>query len=252
MPEPLSPIRWGLPVAALLAVHLLTGCASSKPYHATARWAGQPPVLDGKLDDPAWKRAVVIDHFPSYWARTNPGAFTKAWLLWDKDALYFAATMKDKELRSFGEKHNDMIWNGDVFELFFKPSAGSPRYYEFQVNPKGVLLELAIPHPVPFDFAKLAAEPPMGMQAVVSLDGTLNHPGDEDRGWTVEGKIPWTAFSPTGGRPKPGAVWRFALCRYDYGPEGTKPVLTSSAPLGQMSFHITSDYGWLIFDGPSK
>ena len=239
-------------IVAALVLMLFTGCQMSQPFMGIARWTDHPPILDGQLDDPAWKHAVVIDHFPSYWAHTNPGPFTKAWLLWDQDALYFAAKMTDKELRSFGEKHNDMIWNGDVFELFFKPSDASPRYYEFQVNPKGVLLELAIPHAVPFDFFKLAAEPPLGMQAAVKLAGTLNHPGDVDRGWVVEGKIPWSAFAATGGRPEPGAVWRFALCRYDYGTDGTEPVLTSSAPLGELSFHLTTDYGWLIFEPPPK
>ena len=72
------------------------------------------------------------------------------------------------------------------------------------------------------------------------------------QGWTVEGRIPWTAFQPSGGKPKPGDVWRFALCRYDYGPEGTKPVLMSSAPLTQPSFHRHEDYGKLRFDGPPQ
>ena len=236
---------------SMLIVAMLTGCQTSKPFLGVCGWADHPPVLDGRLDDPAWRRAVVIDHFPSFWNHTNPGPLTRAWLLWDHDALYFAVRMTDKEMRSFGEKHNDQLWNGDVFELFFKPSADSPRYYEFEVNPKAALLELAIPQ-APFNFDKLAVEPPLGAVATVVVNGTLNQPGDVDRGWVVEGKIPWSAFAPSGGRPAPGAVWRFALCRYDYGPDGTKPVLTSSAPLSQPDFHLTTDYGWLVFQRPKQ
>ena len=73
---------------------------------------------------------------------------------------------------------------------------------------------------------------------------------DRDEGWSVEGRLPWTDFARTGGRPAEGDVWRFALCRYDYGPEGTKPVLMSSAPLTQSSFHRHEDYGSLTFEGP--
>jgi hypothetical protein len=216
---------------------------------ATCRWADQAPVIDGKLDDPVWARAVVIDRFPAFWKRSDTGPGTRARLLWDNDALYYSATMTDAELRAFGTKRNDHLWEGDVFELFFKPSADRPAYYEFQVNPRSVILELAFPQRG-FDFNKLAAAPPMGHQAVAVVDGTLDQPGDRDRGWSVEGKIPWTAFAPTGGRPAPGAVWLFALCRYDYGPEGTTPVTMSSAPLTQLNFHRYEDYGRLTFEGP--
>ena len=57
---------------------------------------------------------------------------------------------------------------------------------------------------------------------------------------------------PSGGRPKPGDVWRFALCRYDYGPGGKDPVLMSSAPLRRMSFHRYEDYGKLRFEGVAR
>jgi hypothetical protein len=215
------------------------------------RWTGKPPVIDGKLDDPAWAGAVVIDRFPAFWKQVDTGPGTRARLLWDNDALYFAATMTDAEIRSFGTKHNDRLWLGDVFELFFKPSEERAEYYEFQVNPRSVLLELAFPKRG-FDFATLAARPPMGMSAVATIDGTLDHPGDRDQGWTVEGRIPWSIFAPTGGKPRPGDAWLFALCRYDYGPAGTEPIQMSSAPLTKGNFHRYEDYGRLTFRGAEE
>ena len=85
-------------------------------------------MLDGKLDERCWKRAVVIDRFASFWTdppKPRPGTF--AYLVWDDDALYYAGSMTDAELRSFGTKRNDHLWNGDVFELFLKPSDGTAR-----------------------------------------------------------------------------------------------------------------------------
>jgi hypothetical protein len=70
-----------------------------------------------------------------------------------------------------------------------------------------------------------------------------------ERVCVVEGRIPWTAFAATGGAPKAGANWSFAVCRYDYGPEGTKPLLFSSAPLSVGDFHRYEDYGVLRFEG---
>jgi hypothetical protein len=216
---------------------------------AVCRRAQTPPVLDGKLDDPCWQRAAVIDHFASFWTEPKaPRPGTTAYLVWDDDALYYAARMTDLELRSFGTKRNDHLWNGDVFELFFKPSRGRPEYYEFQANPRGVVFEVPFPKRG-HDFGGFDKVAPLGSKAVVVLNGTLDQPGDRDEAWTVEGRIPWSAFTPTGGKPQPGDEWQFALCRYDYGPQGTQPVTMSSAPLTKPSFHRYEDYGTLRFEG---
>lgn len=213
---------------------------------AVCRRAEHPPILDGKLNDPCWKAAEPISRFASFWTKT-PRQGTTAFLVWDDQALYYAARMTDSELRSFGTKHNDILWNGDVFELFFKPSPDAPAYYEFQANPRELVFELAFPerghnHG---DYSRLAT---LGSKVAVAIEGTLDQPGDVDKAWNVEGRIPWTAFAPTGGKPKLGARWRFALCRYDYGPKGAEPVLSSSAPLSKPSFHRHEDYGTLKFE----
>ncbi len=215
---------------------------------AVCRWASKPPVLDGKLDDPCWQQAKVIDHFAAYWNKT-PRSGTRAYLVWDDEAIYYAGTMTDAEVRAFGTHRNDTLWDGDVFELFLKPSAERPEYFEFQGNPRGFVFEMAFSkrgqHPEPY-----SKGPVLGTKAVAVVDGTLDHPGDKDKGWTIEGRIPWTAFELTGARPKPGDSWLFAICRYDYGPQGTEPVQMSSAPLTQLSFHHYEDYGTLRFEGP--
>jgi hypothetical protein len=217
---------------------------------AVCRWANQPPVLDGKLNDRCWQDAVAITQFASYWTKAKtPRVGNRAYLVWDEEALYYGATMTDSELRSHGTKRNDSLWDGDVFELFFKPSATRPEYGEFQANPRALVFEYVFPRrgQYPDDLSK---GPILGSKAVVTLSGTLDEPGDRDTGWTVEGRIPWSAFKDCGGKPKPGDEWRFALCRYDYGPEGTKPVQMSSAPLTQLNFHRHEDYGKLRFEGP--
>jgi hypothetical protein len=240
-------------IALALSVNLLGGADDEPPVtrDAVCRWANKPPVIDGKLDDPVWSDATVIEHFPSFWSKTDNGKGTRARLLWDDNALYVNATMTDTELRAFGKKHNDTLWLGDVFEVFLKPSDERPEYYEFEFNPHSAILELPFPRRG-YDFATLAARPSLGTTAVAAVDGTLDKPGDRDKGWSVEARIPWSIFEPTGGKPRAGASWRFALCRYDYGPEGTKPRTMSSAPLTQPSFHRYEDYGTLRFAGPGQ
>ena len=90
------------------------------------RWTSVPPVIDGRLDEVAWKQAQVVESFRSAWLpegqRTPPTA-TKARLLWDREYLYFCAEMEDTDVFANVTEHDGAIWTCDVFELFFKPAA---------------------------------------------------------------------------------------------------------------------------------
>jgi lysophospholipase L1-like esterase len=217
---------------------------------AVCRRTPVPVVVTGTVEDVMWDLAEPIERFPAFWRNVPSRGDTSVRLLWDDNYLYFGAFMKDSELRTFGHKRNDTIWEGDVLEIFLKPSDDRPEYYEFQVNPRSIIVEL----PFTFrgeDFKKVASRPTMGMTAVSHCDGTADTPGDADHGWSVSGRIPWKAFGPTGGRPKPGDVWKFAICRYDYGAPDKPPFMMSSAPLRRPSFHRYEDYGRLRFEGLS-
>ena len=236
------------------ALPLVVCAAAADPpvtREAVCRWTAKAPVIDGKLDDAVWEKAAVIENFPSFWDKKDPGKLTVARTLWDKEALDIGVAMKDAEMIAFGDNHNDYLWNGDVFEMFFKPSTDKPAYYELQVNPKSVLLEVPFPGRG-VDVGPFSKIKPLGMSAVAKVDGTLDKPGDVDKGWTAEIKIPWSVFKNSGGIPKAGTSWNFAFCRYDYGPKGTQPLLTSSAPLTQPSFHRLEDYGKIRFEAPAK
>jgi hypothetical protein len=122
-------------------------------------------------------------------------------------------------------------------------------YYEFQINAANTQLELFLPSRGAGGYKRFAPLTQLGMESEVRLQGTLNHWEDRDVGWTVEGRIPWSAFKAAGGRPKEGEKWRFALCRYDYSVTFERPELSSTAPLTQSDFHRYEDYGELTFVG---
>ncbi len=219
---------------------------------AECRWMSGRIKLDGVLNETAWDKAEVLRDFCVYWQDRKARSATTARLLWDNDYLYYSADMDDADLYATIREHNGMLFNEDVFELFFKPAEDKLAYYEFEVNPLGAEMELFLASRGGGGYGRFAALSKIGMESAVQLNGTLNKWDDVDKGWTVEGRIPWTAFKATGGRPKAGDKWRFALCRYDYSVAFDRPELSSTAPLTQPEFHRYEDYGELTFVGPGK
>lgn len=209
-------------------------------------------TIDGKAEEAAWTKAEIVSRFhhpavtPAELGRTK----TKARLLWDDEALYFFAEMEDADLYADVIEQDSQTWENDVFELFFKPDRKQKPYYEFQVTPRNTHFDACIASGIGGGgIRRWKSAHEFRWETKPSLRGTLNHENDTDEGWSVEGKIPWTDFRHTGGKPKAGDIWRFALCRYDYSLNFDTPDLTSTANLTNVDFHQTENYGALRFDG---
>jgi glucose/arabinose dehydrogenase/mono/diheme cytochrome c family protein len=219
------------------------------------RWAASPPVIDGRTDDAAWKHAQVVESFTKGWEiddARKPKTHTKARLLWDREYLYFSAEMEDTDVFANVSEQDGQIWLCDVFELFFKPAKDKPGYYEFEVNAANAKLDMFLPSRGSGGFSRHGKERDFHIESAVQVHGTLNNWSDTDKGWTVEGRIPWRDFLPTGGRPVPGEVWQHALCRYDYSAGFEAPDLSSNAPLSKANYHLYEDYVPLKFVGPGE
>ena len=215
-------------------------------------WASNAITIDGVADDPSWTKAQVIDNFRI--PATNgvkPSTTTRARLLWDRQYIYFFADLEDHDLFGDITERDAMTWNNDVFEIFLKPGATEPGYYEFQVNAAGTEMDLFLPDQKSGGYAALKSANTFQMKTAVVRRGTLENRKDRDEGWSVEGRIPWVDFMPTGGRPDVNEVWSIALCRYDY-TLGKAPELSSCAPLSKLNFHLVEDYAKLRFAGAGE
>jgi hypothetical protein len=240
----------------LLLVFALIGCAGEEQAAdpptvraAECRWTEEAIKIDAELTEPAWAKAQRVQEFAVYWQKRKAKSATKARLLWDDRYLYFAAEMEDADLYGQVKDFNGPTWHDDVFELFFKPDADKLLYYEFQANVLNTRLELLLPSRGAGGWERFGPLTKLGTESAVKLQGTLNDWRDRDTGWVVEGRIPWSAFATSAGRPKPGTKWRFALCRYDYSKDFDQVETSSSAPLTQPNFHRYEDYGELTFVG---
>jgi hypothetical protein len=204
--------------------------------------------IDGRFDPTEWKDAFVVREFGVPNQNRPPKTATAFRLLWDDQYLYFAAELEDTDVYADVTKRNGITWNNDVIELFLKPSEQKMAYYEVQVNAANTPLELFFPSRGAGGYTRFGPLTKLGMKSAVIVKGTLNNWRDKDEGWTVEGRIPWTGFSETGGAPKAGEVWRCAICRYDYSVGYEQTELSSSAPVAG-SFHAYENYNKLRFVG---
>lgn len=226
-----------------------------KPPPYDCRWAIGPITLDGRDDEPAWAEAPTIEPsaFTTPWTKNGPTpahSATRGKMLWDNQNLYFYVVMTDADLYATVTEHDGATWNDDVFELFFKPDATKPGYYEYEVNAAGAQFDMFAPARHTGDFYEKVKKDPFTWESKVVHRGTLNNSGDADTGWSVEGKIPWVDMIHTGARPIVDEIWHYALCRYDYDDDGRKPNLTSNAPLSRPDFHWHEDYLPIQFRGP--
>lgn len=223
------------------------------------RWTDRLMVIDGDANEPAWQHAQEISSFHLPWlgekARMARTA-TKSRLLWDREFLYFHADMADSDLQADITTHDGALWNNDVFELFFRPDAGKTGYYEFQASAAGTRFDAFYPKHDPQTAASDATSGSFRWQATVRLRGKLNSRDGQAHGWSVEGRIPWTDFMRTGGRPVPEETWKFNLCRYDYHKDWSEPELSCIAPIRNKKigafFHQSDDYASLTFKGPDR
>jgi hypothetical protein len=103
-----------------------------------------------------------------------------------------------------------------------------------------------------------------GLKIGRSLNGTLNEPGDQDQGWTVELAIPWRALREGQGAPKMGEQWRMNFSRVEWKTRklnGTYRKLVDAAgkplaednwvwsPQGVVNMHYPEMWGVVQFGG---
>ncbi|MDH5492576.1 MAG: carbohydrate-binding family 9-like protein [Myxococcales bacterium] len=211
---------------------------------------GEPPTIDGVLDEPSWQRATPSTAFVQTMSGEDAAPETTARLLWDDAHLYVAFEVADDFLRSTFEAHDENLWEQDCVEIYLDPSGRGRNYFEMQIAPTGVVFDTRYDSrrvPQPHGHKDWQSE----LRAGVQLRGQVNDDG-RDEGYTVEVAIPWAAFgvgSPPASRPSPNANWRLNLYVMDSRPDGQRAVAWSPPRVGD--FHVPARFGRLLFIDPS-
>lgn len=236
--------------------------APQQPRSYVCREAPSPPAIDGRLDDSAWREAPWTKPFVDIegTAKPAPRFRTRAKMLWDETYFYIAAQLDEPHVWGTLTEHDAVIFHDNDFEVFIDPDGDNHEYYEFEMNALNTGWDLFLPRPY-LDGGKAdnSWEIP-GLQTAVFVDGTLNDPSDEDRGWSVEIAIPWSALERYAHRPcppRPGDQWRvnFSRVEWEHRIEGKKYEKVAGrrednwvwSPQGIINMHRPERWGFVQF-----
>ena len=153
----------------------------------------RPPVIDGKLDDPAWRNAATLTDFVSHQDAKPVTQPTVAMVTYDARAVYIALRCSEEHMDQLREKAipdgtrtSPDVPQDDSIEVYVRPSPGGDSFSRFAVNCAGV--------------RKSGARGPWDSAALQGSDA-----------WTVELAIPYTTLDVTS--PVKGAIWGLNVCR---------------------------------------
>ncbi len=241
-------------VIVLLSV-VAAGCNPQQALKVGApyacHFAASPVKIDGRLDESAWGKAGKITKFyPLAPAKTTQTTPTVVRMLWDKQYLYVAFECTDDDVWSYSNKPDDELWNGDVGELFIKPSIQARAYYEFVTAPNGAQYDGRYTSRGSGGYNRFKGWS-SGAKVASRIDGTDGDGSDNDRGYTLEIAIPLKAFIDAT-PPADGVAWTFGAFRYDYSKSFEQPLLMMSIPESPSGFHYYEGYGLLLFKAPSE
>ncbi len=184
--------------------------------------ANQQIQLSGRGDDPAWEAAPWTDYFVDIEgdAKPRPRFLTRAKMLWDDKYLYVFAQMQEPHVWGTLTQKNSIIFHDNDFEVFIDPDGDGENYYEFEMNALNTIWELTLVKRYSQGGPAVLGTNLPSLISKVHVDGTLNDPSDEDRGWSVEIAFPFAELPPhcKGGNypPKPGDTWRINFSRVQW------------------------------------
>lgn len=217
-----------------------------RPEYTIAR-AARPLVIDGKLDEPAWRSAKTVGDFVFPWWKQGRKEQTAAKLLWDDKYLYVAFRCRDAHISGTRTKRDSPVYRDDCVEVFTAPNPRHPNnYFNIEMNVRGAFLDQ---HHPDGPGRKVKQEwNAKGIKIAVTIDGTLNDDTDTDRAWILEAAIPFQNFAKVARNtpPRPGDVWHLNLNRLG-GKTNPQYSQWSSSRTPTPQYHVPEGFGRVKF-----
>lgn len=227
----------------------VSAAAAPKAAAPLKAWLIQAPiVLDGKLDEPVWGKAIETAPFGLYDGKPgNPAAAATAKVLYDDKNVYFGFHVLDKSIENPKAKRDEEVWTADAIEIYLDANADGKDYVELQFSPKNVIFDaLFKEHRMP-DWKDARKYDMQGLGSAVLVTGTVNQAGDVDTGYDLEVAVPLAAIPGLVLPLQKDATIRVNFFRID-ATDGKVNAMYAFAPTGG-DFHDLSKAGSLVFAG---
>lgn len=232
----------------------LAGCAAAaqqQPLAYDIHYTATPIIADGQLNDAPWNKAQWTSDFIDITgdAAKAPVYRTRVKMLWDDRYLYIAAELQEPHVDGTLTEHDSVIFHDDDFEFFVKPVTNDEPYYEFEMNALNTTWDLYLNKPYRLGGKADNSWEATGLRSAVHVNGTLNKPGDTDKGWTLEIALPLDAFASRQPVPKPvdGTEWRMNFSRVEYLEGHPREENWVWSPQGEINMHIPQHWGYVRF-----
>ncbi len=147
---------------------------------------------------------------------------TVARLCYNAHGLFTRFDCDDRDIWGTWTQRDEAIYDEEVVEVFIGPGEAQPvDYYEFEVSPNGVMLDLTVSNP-------------NSRRDDIRLDATWNCPGlqwaagrnDAQNHWWAVFAIPWASLGVPGALPK---LWRANFYRIER-PRDSEPEYSCWSP----------------------
>jgi len=160
----------------------------------TAVRVDEPPTIDGRLDEPVWRRADVLTEFIKWGMADSAKYATRVRLAHDGRNLFIAleGEQDTSKLVTSAAPRDGYTWKDDSVEIFMNPRYGDPAYVQLIINAAGAF----------FDQWRRTEEMTYGEALPYNFDAQWAATVQEGR-WLAEIRIPMTEF---GFDPQPGAL----------------------------------------------
>jgi hypothetical protein len=211
---------------------LVLACLAALPARAiqVERLApGEAIVLDGKLDEPGWARAPVMDRFWELFpvAEVPARVRTEARFAYDRGALYVGVKNWDPDMAQLRQpfaRRDNVLADQDMIVVFVDPVGNRKFSHFFRVNPRGSIGDGLFNE----DTGSEDFSPDIEFEVVT---------GRFEGGWTVEMRIPFSSLRY--GDP-PSKEWSVMLFR-NYPRDQRYRISSSKLPREQNCFICLND-----------
>jgi hypothetical protein len=203
------------------------------------------PVIDGNIDKLVWQQTKWTNEFVDIEGnkKPKPAYATRVKMLWDDSCLYIAAQIAEPQVWATLRNHDDIIFRDNDFEVFIDPTNTAQPYFEIEINALNTIFDLLLNKPYREGGKPFIGWDLSGLRSAVKIQGTLNDPSDQDKGWTVEMAIPFKSICLANKcTPDEGTIWRINFSRVEW---DTKIVNRNYIKLKDSAGKLLPEHNWV-------